>query len=1781
MERDRSVAVKVFTLVIACAILPVLCDAAEPPKPATPGSQGTMHTAVITTIAADPDNRYLVTGSEDKTVRVWDLPTGRLLRVITPPAGQGDEGKIFALAISPDGKTIACGGYTGSRKNTEQEGKTYYDVYIYERESGTLLHKLPVPYVVEGLVYSRDGAFLVSTSRGAFESTSTDFGSDRIFATAVYRRAKDALLPSVGAVQTFADFDGQGRLLVIQKFGVWNMEIAGKGGSESRVISGIPTSVSFSPDGSRIALGFADSTVGVYSGQDLSLLYKPDVKSIGPAEVEFTDDMELAEVGLSTVVWSFDGTFLYYAGGRTCANGSCFIRKWSDGGRGPFKDLTAASSRITHLVALQKGGVAYAAVDPAFGVLDAQDTRTLFLENRGPGATASKEPTLSEAKGFDKQDKERGPGDEKPATGRGCYSVSAASFGIIYKPGKWGYLDKDGKAVIHPQFDYALPFSEGLAIVGVNDKLGFIDKTGRIIIKPTFAPPVGNFHEGLAVVNSGGKYGYIDKTGNMVIQPQFRWVGDFSEGLATVNVSGKQGYGYIDKSGKLVIRSQFDQANPFSEGVAAVLKKGKWGYIDKTGKTVIARRFDAAWPFAEGLARVREEPCRNRCEEGYIDKTGTIVIRGVRPTHDGSFSDGRAMIYSQDYGMGFIDKQGKIVVSPDLEQAGPFAEGLAAVKKGGQWAYIDKQGLIAIKPKFEEASAFSEGLATVLRNGKWGYIDKTGKIAIPPQFDNSKRFSEGLAAVCVREDSDVRLQPAAPPSDAIPNISEGHAMPSPVPPGDQGESSARSASPALSESDVKELAELHQKVGELSQKRRYVEALPLARRAVDLVEESVEADDPAVVQPVVDLARVQHALGEYRRAAGDSVLSIEEYRNARSLYERAVAIQERRLGADSPELAELLDDQGALLRAMREYDEAADVFQRVLALRTNALGPDDPRTAKAISDLAALRVMKYTANQRFIEAFASAQTALEHAERALGPDHPSVGLALANLAELYRSFRATYIKASADLHERALAVRERSLGPDHWEVVMSLRSLGEIYAARQGYGNAARVYARALSIEEKVLGPDHPAIATFVKSLAEVHLSPGQYADAEHLYQRVLAIHAKEDKAYKVARALVNLGDLYRATGQHAKAEPLFTRALSLREQNMGPKHFKTAETLRRLGTVYRVRGDYTQAQPLYERAAAIHQKDGGSSLAAPWALRDLAALAAAQQDYRSALRFLTESLAAEKPRRNLGFGPGTEEKHLEFTASRYVSGSYFFFLSLVSRHIKDDPQAVRKGIEFVLRRKGVVFDTQSMARASSGEQSQVAQQKRDALSAARTELSALLLHKPKAMAEEAYREKLALAFERTNTLEQALAYLPSSLAREFPDQSITVDTVAAVLPKGSALLEFVKIPDFDYAREDFDFPKREWSASSRYLAFILNQSGKVVLVDLGLAGELEAAAALVFKDMRDREAIAWSQHLTDLYTRLWAPLEGALRGVDKVIISPDGSLNFVPFAALIDNDGRFLVERYLVAYVNTARELLATEPPPAPPASDLLLVANPAFDTEASGSPGWSADFQSRDFHQRFNPLGGTQREASEIPPLISDTHGQTILVGTKATEGAVKSVRSPRILHLATHGFFLPDQEFGMDEARYENSLVRSGLALAGANRAAQAAEGEDGLLTALEVTGIDLSGTFLVVLSACNTGVGEVKAGEGVVGLRRAFALAGAKNLMMSLWPVGDAITADEMKLFYRNLQKMAPAEALRQAQLDTIRELKARDGHASPQLWAPFILQGGHALSVAAN
>jgi WD40 repeat protein len=313
-----------------------------------------MHTAGIMGLGIDAENRYLVTASQDKTTRVWELITGRLLKILRPPIGIGWEGKLYAVALSPDGRTVATGGWTG------WEWEKVYSIYLFDRESGRLIHRISeLPDGVGDLAYAKDGQFLVATLAGK--------SGIRLYRTSDYSLVGED--NDYGDQSLGADFDHQGRLVTpcldgflrlyeVKAIPEPSLQLVAKqkvpGGHQ-------PFSVSFSPDGSKIAVGFADSTrVDILSGKDLSHLYSPDTSSV--------------EQNLSRVSWSADGRFLY-AGGWYSVKDIRHIRKWADGGQGGYQDLPAARNTIMYILPRKEGGIAFAAGDPVFGIFDAENKR--------------------------------------------------------------------------------------------------------------------------------------------------------------------------------------------------------------------------------------------------------------------------------------------------------------------------------------------------------------------------------------------------------------------------------------------------------------------------------------------------------------------------------------------------------------------------------------------------------------------------------------------------------------------------------------------------------------------------------------------------------------------------------------------------------------------------------------------------------------------------------------------------------------------------------------------------------------------------------------------------------------------------------------------------------------------------------------------------------------------------------------------------------------------------------------------------------------------------------------------------------------------------------------------------------------------------------------------------------------------------------------------------------------------------------------------------------------
>ena len=357
-------------LVISMAASAGSARAAEPPTAPMLRLETGMHTAMIRRIGIDAANRYLVTGSEDKTVRVWELVTGRLLRTLRPPIDVGNEGRIDAVALSPDGRTVAAAGWTFyaldevcidlfDRGRCTSYAVGSNSIYLFDRESGRLLRRLTdLPGVIAHLAYSRDGAFLVATLGGA--------NGMRLYRTQDYTQVAGDMAYSDGSYG--ADFDAAGRLVTASYDGFVRLyDRNGKLRTKRNAPEGArPHGVAFSPDGTRVAVGYDDSTrVDVLSGKDLTPLYAPNTSGVENGN-------------LASVSWSADGRWLY-AGGEYNTLLSFHIRRWAESGRGAFQDLPAAQNTIMYILPLAQGGVVFGAADPAFGVLDATGQRR-FLQ---------------------------------------------------------------------------------------------------------------------------------------------------------------------------------------------------------------------------------------------------------------------------------------------------------------------------------------------------------------------------------------------------------------------------------------------------------------------------------------------------------------------------------------------------------------------------------------------------------------------------------------------------------------------------------------------------------------------------------------------------------------------------------------------------------------------------------------------------------------------------------------------------------------------------------------------------------------------------------------------------------------------------------------------------------------------------------------------------------------------------------------------------------------------------------------------------------------------------------------------------------------------------------------------------------------------------------------------------------------------------------------------------------------------------------------------------------
>jgi CHAT domain-containing protein/Tfp pilus assembly protein PilF len=767
-------------------------------------------------------------------------------------------------------------------------------------------------------------------------------------------------------------------------------------------------------------------------------------------------------------------------------------------------------------------------------------------------------------------------------------------------------------------------------------------------------------------------------------------------------------------------------------------------------------------------------------------------------------------------------------------------------------------------------------------------------------------------------------------------------------------------------------------------------------------------------------------------------------------------------------------------------------------------------------------------------------------EKKLSPEDPYVGLGLNNLADLYRK-QGQYSQAEP-LYKRSLAIRENALGTEHPQLATLLNSMGQLYWVQGRYVEAEPLYKRSLAIREKALGGAHPAVALSLNNLALLYVDTGRYVEAEQLYKRSLAISEKAlgGEHPIVALGLNNLALLYVNQGRYMDAEPLYQRSLAIREKVFGPEHPDVAQSLSNISNLFAAQGKYRDSFELKLRVNAIQEK-------------------------------LIDQVS----------GASSTDGALQFLST--LEASKHSFLALVAAEFRQDKAACREALGLLLKRKGILLETQRrMQQALLDMNDQEAVSVLDQLSVVRTQISKLAFADASGGGKnvENLKEKLQQLHMRKDALESTLGQLSKPYEQSRKVSQATVEEVSKCLPQGSLLVEFARTNFYNFQAKG----KERRRLPAHYLSFLLLPNGEqnVILVDHGPAEEVDHLVEEMKKDfLQSGQDKNYKEKRRKLHDILFSPIQREIGVPNQIFLCPDGPINMLPFEVLLDSEGKYLIEKTSFNYLSAGRDLVGFSKAMAASDGTFILVGDPNFDLDPQASDQILNKFavkaktdtvsirspELRGLH--FERLPGTREEIQGIGKLIDKSKCE-MLLDEMALKEVIYSRKAPRVLHLATHGFFL-DTPFENDSGVImKDPLVRSGLALAGANRFSNegSTPGRNGILTAEEVLGLPLRGTELVVLSACQTGLGEIKSGEGVFGLRRAFTQVGVRSLVMSMWSVPDLETQELMEQFYQNFCRRGRdrCQALREAILSEKKIAEERYGNENPLYWGAFVFLG---------
>jgi CHAT domain-containing protein/tetratricopeptide (TPR) repeat protein len=1020
---------------------------------------------------------------------------------------------------------------------------------------------------------------------------------------------------------------------------------------------------------------------------------------------------------------------------------------------------------------------------------------------------------------------------------------------------------------------------------------------------------------------------------------------------------------------------------------------------------------------------------------------------------------------------------------------------------------------------------------------------------------------------------------------------------------------------------------------------RYAEGKDHTEKALAIRRKVLGEDDP-------ETARSCHVLGYVHEALGDLAA-------ARASYEGAVRVRRKALGPDHTDTATSLNNLGNLLATLGQHAEARERLEEALAARLKILGPDHADTVVTHQALGSL----LTTLGRYPEARTHLEQALAIRGKVLGGEHPDTAYTLRALGYLLfllsdRAEALACLEKALAIRRKALGEDHPDTADSHHYLGIILANYGDRTAAREHIQVALSARRKRFGERHPLTADSMMSLAlvardeeerrALYKSTYEIMReafgpqNPRTIAALSYLvFSSVIQWDSKEEDLPAQEAQFTELIEAYRKVygEEHPETAGVYsnlavaTRWWALRGRDRTPDEKKTARA---------------RATDLAQKVVTLNRKIYGDEH--PMTLNALAQLCDWQSfcdEHDAVRRTLEEIIPLELKFAEDLLGTMSEAEALAFVEGGLGRQPFLAMMKELPGVTPEQAYAPAWAL------RGLVTRTVAERRATMGGDAE-ARRYWDRLRETRRQLAQLTLATPTPGEQEARRQALAGLSEQKEALERDLARVSAPFRRQRRTRQATFADLARVLPPGTAVVDLIGTSRSSLLQ--MSQPNRPDGPGlfdeSEFEAFVLRKADTppgyaLSWVHLGPADPIASAvlswrASLVREQGREPVSgdPAPEEEATperDLRRLVWEKVEPHLAGCTTVIVIPDGVLTQVPWAALPGKwPGSYLIEEYAIATASHGQQLFARlTQGPAPEGGELLLVGGvdyngaPTRSTPARPAPrvadagpmkrGATPESPGR---PTWTSLPATVAEVAAIADLWPLGGDAVRLAGTEASEVTLRE-RLPRgrFVHLATHGFFA--DAASLPESRREtllpsanltapgrrmtvtnrNPLILSGIVLAGAGATRPAgpvdASADDGILTAEEVADLDLSGVELVVLSACETGLGKVADGEGVFGLQRAFGLAGARTVVASLWKVDDATTQELMGEFYRNLWRQRPGlgklEALRRAQRAMIRDddrdrgrLRDADdrppaGSISgrslpPSYWAAFTLDG---------